>query len=445
MARVPKSFPLIASLILVLAVAAGGDRARAETAPLSSSAEQLYVAARPKLLQIRTLLAATGRQSSIGSGFLAGEDGLAITNYHVVSQAALEPDTYRLEYVAGDGHRGALKLLAIDLPNDLALVRLDQSGTAFFALGDRATAGELPKGERLYSMGDPLDLGFTIVEGTYNGQVERSYNERIHFTGALNPGMSGGPTVTGDGRVAGINVAKQQGGELVSFLVPARFAAALLARARGAEPLEPAAFRAEIGRQLALWQARLYQSFAERGFRAVGFGPYQAAESTAPWFTCWSQTNAGQVPKPRASVDVTNCNSDTQLFVAGDLTTGLIHIGHSFVRAVDLNQFQFATFLTQESQTRLLGGGPYRKWYTPQRCHEDFVVTAASPDRPPLRVVWCAQAYREFAGLYDVAVTAVTEDHGSEALVSRLSLQAVGYDDAMALGKRFLEAVQVTK
>jgi serine protease Do len=444
MARVPKSFPLIASLILALAVAAGGDGARAETAPLSSSAEQLYVAARPKLLQIRTLLAATGRQSSIGSGFLAGEDGLAITNYHVVSQAALEPDTYRLEYVAADGHRGALKLLAIDLPNDLALVRLDQSGTAFFALGDRATAGDLPKGERLYSMGDPLDLGFTIVEGTYNGQVERSYNERIHFTGALNPGMSGGPTVTGDGRVAGINVAKQQGGELVSFLVPARFAAALLARAGDAEPLAPAAFRAEIGRQLALWQARLYQSFAERGFRAVGFGPYQAAESTAPWFTCWSQTNAGQVPKPRASVDVTNCNSDTQLFVAGDLTTGLIHIGHSFVRAVDLNQFQFAAFLTQQAQSPWLGGFG-RKWLTQRRCHEDFVVATPEGEHPAIRAVWCARAYREFAGLYDVSVTAVTEDRGSEALVSRLTLQAIDYDDAVKLTRLFLEDMQWTR
>ena len=60
-------------------------------------------------------------------------------------------------------------------------------------------------------------------------------------------------------------------------------------------------------------------------------------------------------------------------------------------------------------------------------------------------MVWCAQAYREFDGLYDVAVTAVTEDHGSEALVSRLGLQAVGYDDAVALGKRFLEAVRSTK
>jgi serine protease Do len=44
-----------------------------------------------------------------------------------------------------------------------------------------------------------------------------------------------------------------------------------------------------------------------------------------------------------------------------------------------------------------------------------------------------------------VALTAVTQDHGSEALVSRLSLQAVGYDDAIVLGKRFLQSVQLGK
>ena len=97
------------------------------------------------------------------------------------------------------------------------------------------------------------------------------------------------------------------------------------------------------------------------------------------------------------------------------------------------------------SQPRLVGGGPFRKWYTPQRCHEDFVGAAAAPDRPPLRVIWCAQAYREFEGLYDVALIAVTQDQGSEALVSRLSLQAVGYDDAVTLGKRFLQSVQSSK
>jgi serine protease Do len=438
-----------AGLILILIVAIGLPTAwpaPGETpAAVPSAAERIFSDATPRLLQIRTMVAGAGRQASTGSGFLVSADGLAITNYHVVSQVALEPKSYRLDYLAVDGSHGDVDLLAIDLPNDLAVVHLDKRDAPFFGFNETAIARGLPKGERLYSLGNPLDLGFTITEGTYNGEVERSYNERIHFTGALNPGMSGGPAVTADGLVVGVNVAKRSGGELVSFLVPGRFAAALLRRVQDQKISPPPDFRAEIGRQLGAWQADLYRAVEDKGFRSITLGPYRAPEASAPWFTCWAQTNAGVIPKPRASIDSTSCRSDTGLFVAGDLSTGVIQLSHSYARTVDLNQFQFATFLSQQSQTRPINGGTYRKWYTPQRCHEDFVTTSAAQDRPTLRVMWCAQAYREFAGLYDVAVTAVTEDKGSEALVSRLALQAVGYEDAIAFGKRFLEAVQWTR
>jgi S1-C subfamily serine protease len=291
----------------LIAATVGGGAALAAPGEAPSSvpsvAEGIYAAAPSRLLQIRTLVAGAGSQSSIGSGFLVAANGLAITNYHVVSRVALEPKTYRLEYMAADGSRGDVKLLAIDLPNDLAVVRLDKQDSPFFAFNEAAMARGLPKGERLYSMGNPLDLGFTINEGTYNGLVERSFNERIHFTGALNPGMSGGPAVTAEGLVVGINVAKRSGGELVSFLVPARFAAALLQRVRDDEmgpPQEsPQDFRAEIGRQLAAWQAGLYKSFGSEGFRSIAFGPYQAPETMAPWFNCWAQTNASAIPSIR--------------------------------------------------------------------------------------------------------------------------------------------------
>jgi len=426
--------------------AAPGDPPASVASP-SSAAERIYAAAPARLLQFRTLVAGAERQSSTGSGFLVTADGLAITNYHVVSQVALDPKTYRLEYTAADGNRGEAKLLAIDLANDLAVAHLERRDAPFFAFDEAAMARGLPRGERLYSMGNPLDLGFTINEGIYNGVVERSYNERMHFTGALNPGMSGGPAVTAEGLVVGVNVAKRIGAELVSFLVPARFAAALLQRVRDNEAAPPQDFRAEIGRQLAARQAGLYKSFGDRGFRSIAFGPYQAPETTAPWFNCSAQTNAGATPKPRASINSMNCRSDTNLFIANDLTTGSIQLSHSYVTTADLNQFQFATFLTRQSQPFLgqpilIGGGPSLKWHTTQRCHEDFVAAAAAPNHPPLRVVWCAQAYREFDGLYDVALTAVTEDHGTEALVSRLGLQAAAYADAIALSKRFLEAVQ---
>jgi serine protease Do len=429
-------------LLLLMMVAVGAGAARAAEKP-SSAAEGIYAAAPARLLQIRTLVSDAQRQISIGSGFLVSPDGLAITNYHVVSQVALEPNTYRLEYIAADGSRGDASLLGVDLPNDLAIVRIDKRGAPFFAFSKVAMDGGLLKGERLYSMGNPLDLGFTIIEGTYNGRVEQSYNERVHFSGALNPGMSGGPVVTADSLVAGVNVATRRGGQLVSFLVPARFAAALLQRVRDNERAPD--FRAEIARQLTAWRSALYKEFGEAGFRSIPLGPYRAPETLAPWFNCWANTNVGATPKPRASINSTTCTSETGVFVAADLNIGAIQINHSYVNTADLNQFQFATFLSQLSQPRLAVGGPVRKWYTAERCHEDFVSMAAAPDHPPLRAVWCARAYREFNGLYDVALIAVTQDHNSEALVSRLSLEAVGYDDAVAFGRRFLEAVQATK
>ena len=427
-------------LPLVMAATDGGALQAAQVEP--SAAESIYAAAPPRLLQIRTLVADAGRQTSTGSGFLVTSDGLAITNYHVVSQVALEPKTYRLEYTAADGSHGDVTVLGVDLPNDLAVIRLDKHDAPFFTFDEQALAGDLPKGERLYSMGNPLDLGFTIIEGTYNGLVEHSYSERIHFTGALNPGMSGGPTVTPEGRVVGINVATRRGGQLISFLVPVRFAAALLQRVR--EQKVAPDLHDEIARQLTDWRSELYKALGDAGFRSAALGPYSAPETMAPWFNCWASTNAGETPVPRASINSTNCTSDTGLFVATDLNVGTIRIDHSFAKTIDLNQFQFATVLTQLSQPRLVGGGPFRKWYTPERCHEDF-VSAAAPDHPPLRAIWCARAYREFEGLYDVVLVAVTQDHGSEALVSRLGLQAVGYDDAIALGGRFLEAVKVSK
>jgi S1-C subfamily serine protease len=411
-----------------------------------AAAERVYAAARPRLLQIRTLVTAADRQSSIGSGFLVGAAGLAVTNYHVVSQHALEPSTYRLEYAAADGSRGEVKLLAIDVANDLALVRVDHHDQPFFEFDERAVHGGLPKGERLYSMGNPLDLGFTIVEGTYNGLVDRSYNERIHFSGAINPGMSGGPTVTADGHVVGINVSKQLGGELVSFLVPARFAARLLASAPLDGPPTLPELRAEIGRQLTVWQEGLYKSLGDAAFRSATFGPYSAPESASPWFTCWAQTNAGQVPRPRASSNTTNCTSDTQVYVAGDLNTGSVRLSHSYFNSVDLNRFQFAAFVAQQNALPLLTGFTWsRKWHTQQRCHEDFLSGSPDDSRPPMRVLWCARAYREFEGLYDVWVTTITQDRGTEALVSRLSLQGVTYPNAIAFGKRFIEAVQWKK
>jgi serine protease Do len=414
-------------------------RASSQAAGLVS--ERIYDAAKPRLLQVRSVLASADRQSSIGSGFMVSADGLAITNYHVVSQFALEPETYRLEYTAADGRKGLLQLLAVDVADDLAVVRVDRPAPEFFSFDPQAVAGVLTKGQRLYAMGNPLDLGFTIVDGTNNGLVERSYQQRIHFSGAINPGMSGGPAVTEDGRIVGINVAKQLGSDLVSFLVPAQFADALLKKAADGPAPVPDSFQAEVGRQLYAWQDGMYRAIADAGFRDVDSGPYRAPEPIAPWFTCWARTNENEVPKPRATDNTTGCNTSTALFVANDLTTGLVLVSHAHLKSVDLNPFQFATFASTIHPAVGIGAF-HRKWQAAQACHEDFVQAEPAADRPAVRVVWCARPYRTFDGLYDVLVQAMTQDRSGEALVSRMNLQAISYDNALGLTRRFLDGIR---
>ena len=110
------------------------------------------------------------------------------------------------------GRTGSAELLAIDVIHDLALLRLrGAQGAApieFTPLAFRSASAPLAKGERLYSLGNPLDVGFAVAEGIYNGPVERSFLPQIFFGGSLNPGMSGGPAVDD----AGPRDRRQRGG-----------------------------------------------------------------------------------------------------------------------------------------------------------------------------------------------------------------------------------------
>jgi serine protease Do len=405
------------------------------TAP-SATAEAIYRDAKPRLLQIRTLVNTASQKSSTGSGFLISADGLAITNYHVVSQHAMEPQTYRMEYVSADGTRGKLKLLSFDVINDLALVQLDRGGWTFFEFDPRALSGNLPRGERLFSLGNPLDIGFAVMEGNYSGLVERSYSERIHLSGPMNPGMSGGPTLTTGSRISGVNVAKAISAEQVSFLVPAKYAAALLTRPRLPEALTGKITRAEITRQMVEWQDGLYAALESKGFKPTPNGPYVVPESAADWFTCGAGTNADAKPKPRARWDTASCSMQNYLFIAGDLHTGNIRLSRSHYTTAELNSFQFANFVSQNAGVS--SDGSSAKRFTPPACHEDVFIAGQDGKHPRLRLYWCASAYRDMEGLYNTTMLAVTQDRSDEAVVMTLSLSGVSYANAMRFSRRLL-------
>jgi len=123
----------------------------AQTPPtVSASARRLYERSKGQLLQIRTLLKTQDSQASVGSGFLVSDDGHVVTNYHVISQFALEPDSYRLRYATTDGQSGALELLDFDARRDLALLRAVGDGLkGRGVLGFRPQNQPLAKGERI--------------------------------------------------------------------------------------------------------------------------------------------------------------------------------------------------------------------------------------------------------------------------------------------------------
>lgn len=226
--------------------------------------------------------------------------------------------------------------------------------------------------------------------------------------------------------------------------MPARFAAQLLARALRPDYQPPKDFHAEIARQLIAWQSGFYGSFSAQGFHATTFGPYQAAESNASWFNCWAQTNAGDIPKPRAQINTTRCSTESDLFIAEDLSTGSINITHEYITATNLNAFQFAMLLSRQDRAGVRGG-TNKKWHTRQRCYGNFMAASPEGKRLPLYAVWCARAYRNFDGLYDIAETVVTQDDNQHALLSEMMLEGVTYETAVTLGKSFVEAIRWAK
>ncbi len=162
-------------------------------------------------------------QAGQGSGFVyQAENGTShvVTNAHVVGNASsvivqFDRDEYRNGTVVGR-----------DVFSDLAVVRVDRTPDYVSAL---PVAGSDPvRGERVAALGNPLGLEETITQGIVSG-VNRSMPTQFGFTipnvvqtdAAISPGSSGGPLVTCDGTVVGVNAAGivAQGAENIGFAI----------------------------------------------------------------------------------------------------------------------------------------------------------------------------------------------------------------------------------
>jgi serine protease Do len=405
--------------------------------PVSLSARKVYEQARSQLVQIRTVLKGQASQTSVGSGFFVTAQGHIVTNFHVVAEAALKPERHDLVYVTADGREAPLKILQIDVLHDLALLKAgDAAGKSFDALTFRPDSEQLSQGERIYSLGNPLDVGFAVTQGTYNGLVKRSFYPQIFFGGALSGGMSGGPALDEEGHVIGINVARRVDGEQVSFLVPATFAQALLARGKDAPPIVQPAY-AIVDEQLQKHQALLTERFIQQGWKEATHPRYHVPVPPDVFMRCWGSSE----PSRTGGLDFerSDCVMDTRIFV-GDFNTGTISLRHESYDGSKLGPLRFAARYSasfrNESFVRL---GPQHQ--TKPRCNEDFI------DREglPLRAVVCIRAYKKLPQLYDVSVLVATLDQNEAGVQGRFDAQGVSFVNAQKLARHYLDAYRWVK
>ena len=395
----------------------------------SSAAQDLYESARGDLLQIRMLLKNGRTQSTVGSGFLVGTSNLALTNYHVVSQMALDPAIYTAEYIDTDGNTGPVELMAVDVLHDLAVVRINRNGSGYFKVPEQPV--RLRQGQRLYSLGNPLDLGFAISEGAYNGVLTRSFYDRLIFSGPINSGMSGGPSVTASGTVAGINVSRRRDGESVSFLVPVKHAQELLRKvAEQAAP--PGDFNPLIGKQLLAHQGNMVDKLLEEPLTLKGMGQYLVPVRESGEVRCWGRSNArGAV----YSTDAMSCVMQSAVFVSDVQQTGNVAMTHQYIRSGTMDPMRFATLASDTFQVNNLGstGDPR---LTKPFCTERFVHTRSLP----MRAVTCVRAYRKFEGLYNFTLLTASTDASQSSLQSRLDVSGVSYENGLRVTRAYLGA-----
>jgi S1-C subfamily serine protease len=157
-------------------------------------------------------------RGGLGSGIVISPDGLVLTNSHVVGSAK----EIRLRDVEGfvtDAH-----VLGADPDTDLALLRADGArDLRYAALGN---SKQLRRGQLVVAIGNPLGFEFTVTAGVISalGRSIRSVSGRIiedviQTDAALNPGNSGGPLVSSNAEVIGINTAIINGAQGICFAV----------------------------------------------------------------------------------------------------------------------------------------------------------------------------------------------------------------------------------
>ena len=162
-------------------------------------------------------------QYSLGSGVVIDEDGIVLTNYHVVARAR------RIWVKLADGREFEAEWIVATTFSDLALLRIITKSGQKFTPVKFAADDDLFLGETVLALGNPFGLGGTVTKGILSSKSRRpptdieplDVQDWLQTDAAINPGNSGGPLINMLGELIGINVAVGQG-QGIGFAIPVK-------------------------------------------------------------------------------------------------------------------------------------------------------------------------------------------------------------------------------
>lgn len=177
-------------------------------------------------------------ENSLGSGVIVRENGIIVTNHHVIS------DAQEIRVVMSDRREYDAEILMQDERTDLAILRLVDGPDELPALNFGDSDG-LEVGDLVIAIGNPFGVGQTVTSGIVSGLARTSvgitdYRSFIQTDAAINPGNSGGALLDMKGNVVGINTAifSKSGGSMgIGFAVPSSMVRAVVDSALSGQPL----------------------------------------------------------------------------------------------------------------------------------------------------------------------------------------------------------------
>jgi hypothetical protein len=404
------------------------------TGTSAEDASSLFKAIHDRIYQIQTIEVNSGSKSSLGSAFQINADGLLVTNFHVIASHVMEPDKYRIEYVNHAGQTGALEIQDLDVVNDLALLKHDDGYRQFLELADTP----LEQGQAVYSMGNPHDLGMTVVPGTYNSLTAHSYYDRILFSGSVNPGMSGGPALNGAGKVIGVNVATA--GNQISFFVPLSKLLNLLDQYRGTG-LSSGAVRERMQSQLLSNQRKYILTLLQAEWPESKLGEATVIGEMTPFTRCWGRSSDAEETRLRYDITNSNCINTEFIYLSNRFTTGGLQYEFSWLNTEELNPYQFYRAYQEHIHGAATINTAGKQDVTNFECHEDF-VTAGAASPVLTKSIFCVRAYKDFPGLYDFLYTGATVHDGRKGLISHFTISGIEKDLGIQFTRKFIGHVR---